>query len=131
MHGCFEPYPSIVGNGNWGICQFGIVGGPGGMNFSSWNLLSTNIVECVCCVFGRDTIPSLCLDVKWASEDFKFFLCWEDDSECCISPVWGQRHLCWEACLNVTDRLWCCFECQGSWVSQVEFDYYYHTILWV
>ena len=67
VHCCFEPNSSVVGDGNWSCYQFGIVGCPGSLYFGSWDVLSTNIVECVCCMFSRDAIPTLCFDAKWAS----------------------------------------------------------------
>ena len=92
MHGCFKPYASIVCNGDWGIGEFSVIGHPWCSHFGSWDFLSTNIVESICRMFHRDAIPALCFNMEGASENIQLCYCWEDDSECHMSPVWGCRH---------------------------------------
>ena len=50
-------------------------------------------MECISHVFCRDAIPALGIDKKGASENVEFGHCREDDSERCISPIWGCRHV--------------------------------------
>ncbi len=83
------------------------------MHISPWDFLSTDIVERIGHVFGRDAVSALGFDMEGVLEDFEFFSGQKDNSEHCISPVWGCHHLGREAHLNVTNRLWCYVKCQA------------------
>ena len=93
MHCCFKPDSSIVGYGNQGIHQFGVIGCPGSSDFCPWNLLSTNVVVGIRCVLCGDAIPSLSIDVEQALEDFEFSPCRDSKSKHSMSPVWCCHHV--------------------------------------
>src|SRR5258708_6386838 len=76
-----------------------IVGHPRGSYLSSWDFLSSHIVSCSRCVFCRDTISALGVDVEGASENRKFIHSWEDNPKCHTSPVRSCRHDSWKLVL--------------------------------